>query len=89
MEQATERKRQSILRIELQWMQRGARARFHQAEGPYERYETLRDQKAPEFDKTWNWIPLRAVLDATTVELEGISKAFGDKVLMRDFNYIS
>lgn len=88
MEQATERKRQSILRIELQWMQRGARARSTKQKAHIERYETLRDQKAPEFDKNVELDSIESRLGRTTVELEGISKAFGDKVLMKDFNYI-
>ena len=88
MEQATERKRQSILRIELQWMQRGARARSTKQKAHIERYETLRDQKAPEFDKNVELDSIESRLGRTTVELEGITKAFGDKVLMTDFNYI-
>jgi len=88
MEQASERKRQSILRIELQWMQRGARARSTKQKAHIERYETLRDQKAPEFDKNVELDSIESRLGRTTVELEGISKAFGDKVLMKDFNYI-
>ena len=88
MEQATERKRQSILRIELQWMQRGARARSTKQKAHIERYETLRDQKAPEFDKNVELDSIESRLGRTTVELKDITKAFGDKVLMKDFNYI-
>ena len=43
---ASERKRQSILRVELEWMQRGARARSTKQKGHIQRYEALRDQKA-------------------------------------------
>ena len=88
MEQATERKRQSILRIELQWMQRGARARSTKQKAHIERYEALRDQKAPELDKNVELDSIESRLGRTTVELEGITKAFGDKVLMKDFDYI-
>ena len=38
MEQATERKRQSILRVELEWMQRGARARSTKQKAHIERF---------------------------------------------------
>ena len=88
MEQATERKRQSILRIELQWMQRGARARSTKQKAHIERYEALRDQKIPELDKNVELDSIESRLGRTTVELEGITKAFGDKALMKDFNYI-
>ena len=69
-------------------MQRGARARSTKQKAHIERYETLRDQKAPEFDKNVELDSIESRLGRTTVELEGITKAFGDKVLMKDFNYI-
>ena len=48
---ASERKRQSILRTELEWMQRGARARSTKQKAHIQRYEALRDRKAPETDR--------------------------------------
>lgn len=88
MEQATERKRQSLLRVELEWMQRGARARSTKQKAHIERFETLRDQKGPEADQNVELDSVSSRLGRTTVELEDISKAYGDKVLMRDFTYI-
>lgn len=88
MEQATERKRQSILKVELEWMQRGARARSTKQKAHIERFETLRDQKGPEADQNVELDSVSSRLGRTTVELESISKAFGDKVLMKDFTYI-
>ncbi|MFT4107362.1 MAG: ABC-F family ATP-binding cassette domain-containing protein [Lacrimispora sp.] len=85
---AAERKRQSILRVELEWMQRGARARSTKQKAHIQRYETLRDQKGPEFDQTIELDSIGSRLGRTTVELEGISKAYGEKVLMKDFTYI-
>lgn len=85
---ASERKRQSILRIELEWMQRGARARSTKQKAHIERYETLRDQKGLEFDQTVELDSISSRLGRTTVELENICKAYGDKVLMKDFTYI-
>ena len=88
MEHATERKRQSILKVELEWMQRGARARSTKQKAHIERFETLRDQKGPEADQNVELDSVSSRLGRTTVELESISKAFGDKVLMKDFTYI-
>ncbi|MDO4328834.1 MAG: ABC-F family ATP-binding cassette domain-containing protein [Lachnospiraceae bacterium] len=85
---ASERKRQSILRVELEWMQRGARARSTKQKAHIQRYESLRDQKAPEFDKQVELESLSSRLGRTTVEVEGLSKAYGDKVLISDFTYI-
>lgn len=85
---ASERKRQSILRVELEWMQRGARARSTKQKAHIERFETLRDQKGLEFDQTVELDSISSRLGRTTVELENICKAYGDKVLMKDFTYI-
>lgn len=85
---ASERKRQSILRVELEWMQRGARARSTKQKAHIQRYESLRDQKAPEFDKQVELESLSSRLGRTTVEVEGLSKAYGDKMLISDFTYI-
>ncbi len=88
MAAAAERKRQSILRVELEWMQRGARARSTKQKAHIQRYEALRDQKGQEFDQTIELDSIASRLGRTTVELEGISKAYGEKLLMKDFTYI-
>ena len=86
---ASERKRQSILLTELAWMQRGARARSTKQKAHIQRYEALRDQEAPELtDGQVEMESISSRLGRTTVEIEHLSKAYGDKVLMRDFNYV-
>lgn len=85
---AGERKRQSILRKEIEWMQRGARARSTKQKAHIERYEKLRDQKSPEIDKRLEISSVSARMGRTTVELDHIHKAYGDKVLIADFSYI-
>lgn len=88
MEQASERKRQSILKLELAWMQRGARARSTKQKGRIQRFEALRDQKGPEEAAQVELESVSSRLGRTTVRLEHLSKAYGDKVLMTDFSYI-
>ena len=88
MAAASERKRQSILRVELEWMQRGARARSTKQKAHIQRYEALRDQKAPEIDGKVEMESASSRLGRTTVEIENLSKSYGDKVLLRDFTYI-
>ncbi|MEY8338670.1 ABC-F family ATP-binding cassette domain-containing protein [Lachnospiraceae bacterium 62-35] len=85
---ASERKRQSILRVELEWMQRGARARSTKQKAHIQRYEALRDQKGPEDDREVELESVSSRLGRMTVELEHISKSYGSKVLMKDFTYI-
>ena len=88
MAQATERKRQSLLRVELEWMQRGARARSTKQKAHIQRYEALRDQKGPEEERNVELEYIASRLGRTTGELEGITKTYGSKVLMKDFSYI-
>lgn len=88
MEAATERKRQSILKVELEWMVRGARARATKQKAHIARFEELNARKAPEADQTVELDSVSSRLGRTTVELQGIGKSFGSKVLMEDFTYI-
>ena len=88
MEAASERKRQSILRTEIEWMQRGARARSTKQKAHIQRYEALRDQKGPETDKNVEMESISSRLGRTTVEVDHVSKAYGDKILIKDFTYI-
>lgn len=85
---ASERKRQSILRKEIAWIQRGARARSTKQKAHIQRYEALRDMDAPEFDGQVEISSVSSRLGKTIVELKAISKAYGDKVLIKDFTYL-
>lgn len=84
---AAERKRQSILRKEIEWMMRGARARSTKQKAHIQRYEALRDQAAPEFDAKVELGSVATRMGRTTVELHHLSKSYGDNVLFSDFNY--
>ena len=88
MAQASERKRQSILRVELEWMKRGARARSTKQKAHIQRYEALCDQKGPELDQSMELESISSRLGRTTVELDHLCKAYGDKTLIKDFTYI-
>ena len=87
-ERATERKRQSVLRKEIEWMMRGARARSTKQKAHIQRYEALRDQKGPEVSEKLQMGSVSTRLGRTTVEIDHINKAYGDRVLIRDFSYI-
>ncbi len=88
MEEASERKRQSILRVELEWMKRGARARSTKQKGRIQRFEELSTRKGPEYDGEVELGSVSSRLGRTTVELKNICKSYGDKVLIQDFSYI-
>lgn len=85
---ASERKRQSILKTELAWMQRGARARSTKQKAHIQRYEALRGMDAPEFDKEVEMESISSRLGRTTVEVKDLCKSYGNKVLLKDFTYI-
>ena len=87
-ERASERKRQSILRKEIEWMQRGARARSTKQKAHIQRYEALRDQKGPQTDARVELSSVSSRMGRTTIELHDISKAYGDIVCVKDFTYI-
>ena len=88
MELASERKRQSILRVELEWIQRGARARSTKQKAHIQRYEELRDRQAPVQDAQIELSSISTRLGKTTVELEHLCKAYGERKLIHDFSYI-
>lgn len=88
MEQATERKNKSLYRVELEWMMRGARARSTKQKFKIRHFEELRDRKGIEVDQKVELNSLSSRLGNKTVELIGISKAYGTKQLIRDFSYI-
>lgn len=84
---ATERKRQSILRVELEWMMRGARARSTKQKAHIQRYENLKNQEAPKFDSQIEISSVSSRMGRTTIELDHLSKSYGDKVLFKNFTY--
>lgn len=85
---AGERKRQSVLRKEIAWMQRGARARSTKQKAHIQRYEALRDAKTPEMERELEMSSISSRMGRTTVELEHIHKEYDNKVLIDDFSYI-
>ena len=85
---AGERKRQSVLRKEIEWIKRGAKARSTKQKARIQRYETLCDQSAPDVDKKIEISSISTRMGKTTVELSHLRKAYGDRVLIQDFSYI-
>ncbi|HJD31213.1 MAG TPA: ABC-F family ATP-binding cassette domain-containing protein [Candidatus Eisenbergiella stercorigallinarum] len=88
MEEASERKRQSILRVELEWIRRGARARSTKQKAHIQRFEELRDRQAPVRDSSVELGSISSRMGRTTVELISVCKSYGEKKLIDDFNYI-
>lgn len=88
MELASQRKRESILRNELAWVQRGARARSTKQKARLERYEEMRDIKGPVQDGRVEMASASTRLGRTTVELTSVSKSYGNHLLIDNFTYL-
>lgn len=88
MELASERKRQSVLRMELEWAKRGCRARTTKQRARLERLEVLKNGKAPVRDAEVEMDSVETRMGKKTIELHHISKSYGQKKLIDDFEYI-
>lgn len=89
MEAASERKRQSTLRRELQWVLQGPCARGTKSRERLERYEKLKAAQPPELEQSLGSIQaLSSRLGRKTVELTGVGKAFDGKWVLRDFDFL-
>lgn len=85
---ASDRKRHSILRTELEWVKRGARARSTKQKARLERFEQLSRMPDAAKDGTVEIGSVKSRLGRTTIELHDISKSYGNQVLIRDFTYL-
>lgn len=88
MAEASERKRQAILRREYRWIMRGPRARGTKSRDRIERYEDLLNQAAPETDENVEIAGIKSRLGRKTVELSHVSKAFEGNTVIKDFSYV-
>lgn len=89
MELASERKRQSVLRMEMEWAKRGCRARTTKQKARLERLELLKNGKAPVTDPLAEIDSVETRMGKKTIELHHISKSYGEQKLIEDFNYIA
>ncbi|MDW5299440.1 MAG: ABC-F family ATP-binding cassette domain-containing protein [Sedimentibacter sp.] len=87
MEASSERKRQSLYRKELAWIQRGARARGTKAKGRIEQFENLKDQLGTDIAEKIEMNSVSSRLGKKTIEIKHISKSFGDKTIVENFEY--
>lgn len=88
MEMAGERKRQSVLRMELEWAKRGCRARSTKQRARLERLEALKNGTAPVTDQRVEMDSVETRMGKKTIELHHVSKSFGEKKVVDDFTYI-
>ena len=88
MDAASERKRQSILRRELQWVLQGPCARGTKSRERLERYEKLKAAQPPQTEQSLTSIgAISSRLGKKTVELKGVTKTFDGKCVLKDFDF--
>lgn len=85
--EASERKRQAILRKEYQWIMRGAQARSTKSRGRIDRYNALKDQSAPTAEDTVAMATMSSRMGKKLIELKDISKTFDDTRVIDHFSY--
>ncbi|HJC00801.1 MAG TPA: ABC-F family ATP-binding cassette domain-containing protein [Candidatus Flavonifractor merdavium] len=85
-EKASERKRQAILRREYQWVMQGPTARGTKSRERLERYEALKAQTGPTEKTSLELSARSSRLGKKTVELRGVTKSFGARTVLRDFD---
>ena len=85
---STDSKKANLLRNELKWVMRGAKARSTKQKARLMRYEELKNRKRPEQDSEIELSSISTRLGRTTVEISNLSKAYGDRHIINDFNYI-
>lgn len=85
---AAERKRQTQLRTELAWLARGARARSTKQKAHIDRIRAMQEKQGPVADPSIQMHAVSSRMGRTTIELDNISKSFGEKHLIRDYSYI-
>lgn len=84
---AAERKRLAIYKKELEWIRRGARARTTKAKGRIQRFQELEANKLVVDDSALEVNSVTSRLGRKIIEIQGISKAYGDNQLITDFSY--
>ena len=87
MELASERKRQSILRMELEWAKRGCRARSTKQRARLQRLEALKSGKAPVQEQVVEMDSVETRMGKKTIELHQVTKGYAGKNLVEDFSY--
>ena len=87
MVEASERKRQSILRVEREWIMRGCKARTTKSKERIQRYEALLNQDAPETDEAVQMAAASSRLGKKIIELRDVSKAFDGRPIVSRFSY--
>lgn len=87
-EDAAAAKRKNLLRTELEWLNRGARARSTKQKAHIQRIEELQNKRGPQRDRTVTLDSVSSRLGKTTLEVEQLSGGYEGHECFHDFSYI-
>ena len=87
IQQAGEKKRQGLLRSELAWIRKGAKARSTKQRARIERFEKLNEQAGDEKDENLQISVASSRLGKKVIELDQITKSFEGTLFIDHFNY--
>jgi ATP-binding cassette subfamily F protein uup len=88
LEEASERKRQGLIRRELEWIRRGARARTTKQKARLDRFDDLTSEKKRQTDGSIEMQGAFSRLGRKIIEIENISKSFSCGEIIKDFSYV-
>jgi ATP-binding cassette subfamily F protein uup len=88
-ETASEAKRKNLLRNELAWIRRGAQARSTKQKARIDRFEILKGQGPKASAGKLDVSISSSRLGKKIVEIEKLTKRFGERTLIRDLSYIA
>ncbi|SMG50268.1 ATP-binding cassette protein, ChvD family [Marivirga sericea] len=87
-EEKTESKRQKTLQRELEWSRMAPKARQAKSKARLSSYEKMLDEEGKEKEQNLElFIPPGPRLGSKVIEANGVSKAYGDKLLYEDLNF--
>ncbi|MGF9965848.1 ABC-F family ATP-binding cassette domain-containing protein [Bacillus rhizoplanae] len=87
-EMAQEAKRQNLYRRELAWIRRGAKARSTKQKARIQRFDELQKQEGPSAKQNVDIALGGSRLGKKVLELKDVTKTFGDKTVLHNFQYI-
>lgn len=86
-ENADDRKRKSLIKKELAWIRRGAKARSTKQKARIERFENLTSEKHITSDPKLDIDIKSSRIGKKVINIDNISKSFGDKIIVKNFSY--
>lgn len=87
LESSMEQKRQSLIRTELAWVRRGARARTTKQKARLQRFDDLVNTEVLSNNENLEITTASSRLGKKIIEIHNISKSFGEKKLITDLEY--